>query len=244
MSATAKAAVAKPEGTAGTPSLDDPSLYMNRELSLLEFQRRVLEEARDPRNPLLERVKFASIVSSNLDEFFMVRVAAMKQKLEKGSLDLSIDGKTVTEQLAAVRVGVEQLMDQLYDCFQNQLLPGLTENGIVIADYALLDERERDAVDSYYLHTVFPVLTPLAFDPGRPFPHISNLSLNLAIVLRDTDGQRHFSRVKVPEALPQLVTVPGAATRRRAHGPSPRPACRPTAARRGRPSRGSRSSRA
>src|ERR1700676_1512869 len=104
---------------------NDPSLYMNRELSLLEFQRRVLEEARDPANKLLERVKFVSIVSSNLDEFFMVRVAAMKQKLEKGSPDLSIDGKTVTEQLVAVRASVNELMERLYDTFQAQLLPGL-----------------------------------------------------------------------------------------------------------------------
>src|SRR5580692_7835209 len=126
MSATAKAAP-KPaalskEAPASQANLDDPSLYMNRELSLLEFQRRVLEEARDPANKLLERVKFVSIVSSNLDEFFMVRVAAMKQKLEKGSPDLSIDGKTVTEQLVAVRASVNELMERLYDCFQTQLL--------------------------------------------------------------------------------------------------------------------------
>src|SRR5579863_8578845 len=205
-------------------SLDDPSLYMNRELSLLEFQRRVLAEARDSRNRMLERVKFISIVSSNIDEFFMVRVAAMKQKLEKGSPDLSIDGKTVTEQLAAVRASVDQLVRQIYECFQTQILPGLAENNIAIADYASLDEREREAVDRYYSETVFPVLTPLAVDPGRPFPHISNLSLNLAIVLRDADGssgsnqadhRRHFARLKVPEALPQLVSVPVPPPRKR-----------------------------
>jgi polyphosphate kinase len=173
---------------------------MNRELSLLEFQRRVLEEANDPNNRLLERVKFISIVSSNIDEFFMVRVAAMKQKLAKGNQDLSIDGKTVPQQLVAVAASVDQLVKSLYDCYQNQLLPRLAENDIVIADYSALDERERKAVDRYYMDTVFPVLTPLAFDPGRPFPHISNLSLNLAVVLRDTDGRRHFARIKVPEA--------------------------------------------
>jgi polyphosphate kinase len=220
MTAPARAAAPIPElvpdaAASLIPNLDDPALYMNRELSLLEFQRRVLEEARDPGNKLLERVKFASILVSNLDEFFMVRVAAMKQKLEKGSQDLSIDGRTVTEQLAAVRESVDRLVQQLYDCFQTQLLPGLAEHSIVVADYAALDERERDAVDRYYLETVYPVLTPLAFDPGRPFPHISNLSLNLAIVLRDTDGRRHFARVKVPEALPQLVTVPAPPPRKR-----------------------------
>jgi polyphosphate kinase len=232
MTAAATAPAPNRDSAAGDLSLDDPSLYMNRELSLLEFQRRVLEEARDPGNRLLERVKFVSIVSSNLDEFFMVRVAAMKQKIEKGNQDLSIDGKTPTEQLVAVRVSVDQLMEQLYDCFQTQLLPGLAENGIVIADYSSLDERERDAVDRYYLETIFPVLTPLAVDPGRPFPHISNLSLNLAIVLQDTvglnqsagsdqsEGRRHFARVKVPEALPQLVTVPALPARKRgAKGP-------------------------
>ncbi|HWF08815.1 MAG TPA: polyphosphate kinase 1 [Bryobacteraceae bacterium] len=203
-------------------SLDDPRLYMNRELSLLEFQRRVLEEARDPRNRLLERVKFLSIVSSNIDEFFMVRVAAMKQKLEKGSPDLSIDGKTVTEQLSAVRKSVAQVVEQMYECFQNNLLLRLMENGIAIADYGALDDRERAAVNRYYSDTIFPVLTPLAFDPGRPFPHISNLSLNLAIVLNDAsadpasgfDGRRHFARVKVPDSLPQLVTVPAPPQRR------------------------------
>jgi polyphosphate kinase len=224
MTATAKAVALKTESAASVPALDDPALYMNRELSLLEFQRRVLEEARDPRNGLLERVKFLSIVVSNLDEFFMVRVAAMKQKIEKGVQDLSIDGKTPTEQLAAVRAAVDQLMRQIYDCFQTQLLPGLAENGIVIADYSSLDDREREAVDRYYMETVFPVLTPLAVDPGRPFPHISNLSLNLAIVLHDPEdsnqsgGSRHFARLKVPEALPQLVTVPTATSRRTGKG--------------------------
>jgi polyphosphate kinase len=195
-------------------SLDDPKLYMNRELSLLEFQRRVLEEAFDRKNKLLERVKFISIVSSNIDEFYMVRVAALKQKLANGNTDLSIDGKTVPEQLAAVAVSVDELVGRLYGCYLNHLLPALTSNGVLIADYTSLDEREREAVNTYYNESVFPVLTPLAFDPGRPFPHISNLSLNLAVVLRDIDGSRHFARVKVPPALPQLVVVPGAPQKR------------------------------
>jgi polyphosphate kinase len=206
-------APSRTEAACPCPSLDDPSLYMNRELSLLEFQRRVLEEACDPRNKLLERVKFLTIVSSNIDEFFMVRVAAMKQKLAAGTLTLSIDGKTVAQQLEAVRASVDELVARIYNSWQNDLLPSLGRNGIAIVDYQALDERERTAVDGYYRQTIFPVLTPLAFDPGRPFPHISNLSLNLAIVLSDTDGRRHFARVKVPEALPQLVTVPIAPSR-------------------------------
>jgi polyphosphate kinase len=211
--ATTKARIA-PEAQRGSSNgrildidLNDPRLYMNRELSLLEFQRRVLEEAADPENKLLERVKFLSIVSSNLDEFFMVRVAALKQKLAAGSMDLSADGKTVTQQLDAVRANMEKLIREVSDCFQKQLQPALAEAGIVIADFAALDERERDAANRYYSETIFPCLTPLAFDPGRPFPHISNLSLNLAIVLHDLDGRTHFARVKIPEALPQLVNV-------------------------------------
>jgi len=195
---------------AGNPSvnLDDPAYYMNRELSLLEFQRRVLDEARDSSNKLFERLKFLAIVSSNLDEFFMVRVAAMKQKLAAGNQDLSIDGRTITEQLRTVRESVEQVMGEVYECYQNDLLRALEENGIVIADYSSLAPIEKAAADKYYAETIFPVLTPLAFDPGRPFPHISNLSLNLAIVLHDNDGRTHFARVKVPAGLPQLFTIP------------------------------------
>jgi polyphosphate kinase len=221
----APAAAATIEPPEALAVLREPTLYMNRELSLLEFQRRVLEEARDSHNKLLERVKFISIVSSNLDEFFMVRVAALKQKLAAGRTDLSIDGKTATQQLEAVHASVNRLMSQIYDCFLNQLVPELFHNGVVIADYATLDQRERDAVDQYYAETIFPVLTPLAFDPGRPFPHISNLSLNFAIVLHDprrTDAtiQRHFARVKVPEALPQLVVVPVSPSRRKTAAPA------------------------
>ncbi len=187
---------------------DDPTLYFNRELSLLEFQRRVLEEAQDERNKLLERVKFLSIVSSNLDEFFMIRIAALKQKLKAGTQDLSVDGKTVAEQLSVVRTRIAELMKEIYDCFHKQLLPALMHSGIRIVTWESLDERERAALKTYYEETVFPVLTPLAVDPGRPFPHISNLSMNLAVVLNDIDGREHFARLKVPERLPQLVNVP------------------------------------
>jgi polyphosphate kinase len=203
--------------TATAISLDEPALYMNREMSLLEFQHRVLEEALDPENKLLERVKFLSIVSSNLDEFFMVRVAAMKQKLAAGTPVLSIDGKTVKRQMETVRAGTDRLVRKIYDCFQNHLVPELEQNGIIITDYAALDDRERKAADAYYTETIYPVLTPLAFDLGRPFPHISNLSLNLAIVLKDTDGRTHFARVKVPEALPQLVRIPGRPGQKKNH---------------------------
>ncbi|HVV47876.1 MAG TPA: hypothetical protein VHC72_21840, partial [Bryobacteraceae bacterium] len=136
--------------------LDDPSLYFNRELSLLEFQRRVLEEAQDERNHLLERVKFLSIVCSNLDEFFMVRIAALKQKLSAGTHDISIDGRTVAEQLTAVRAGISHLTKEIYDCFQKELVPELTRAGIRIATWDSLDSREREALRAYYNETVFP----------------------------------------------------------------------------------------
>ena len=191
-------------------SLDDPALYVNRELSLLEFQMRVLEEALDPRNHLLERVKFLSIVNSNLDEFFMVRMAALKQKLTAGRPDLSIDGKTVAQQLAALRQRLDQILPAIYDCFHKSLLPALAKEGIEIVDYTELNPHEKAALDRYFIDVIYPVLTPLAFDPSRPFPHISNLSLNLAIVLESGDGRQHFARLKVPQQLPQLVVVPDA----------------------------------
>ncbi|MDE3195070.1 MAG: polyphosphate kinase 1 [Acidobacteriota bacterium] len=196
-------------------SLDDPSLYFNRELSLLEFQKRVLEEAKDGRNRLLERVKFLAIVTSNIDEFFMVRFAALKQKLSAGSQDLSIDGKTVSQQIAVVRDGLNTTTKAIYDCFHRQLMPSLRRHGVEIDDYADLDDREKALVDQYYRETIYPVLTPLAFDPGRPFPHISNLSLNLAVVLEDTDGRQHFARLKIPQQLPALVSVPAAAKKKK-----------------------------
>ncbi len=198
-------------------SLDDPSLYFNRELSLLEFQRRVLDEAFDPENKLLERVKFLSIVSSNIDEFFMVRMAALKQKLAAGSTDLSIDGETVEQQIGNVREALGPLIHSMYGCLHRELMPQLESNGIYITDYASLDDRERAAVNGYYEQTIFPVLTPLAFDPSRPFPHISNLSVNLAVLLNHSDVR--FARVKVPDSLPPLVSVPAPPGRRRAGAP-------------------------
>jgi polyphosphate kinase len=218
MPASPKPAV-KPAGELTGLPLDDHSLYLNRELSLLEFQSRVLEEAQDERNLLLERVKFLSIVSSNLDEYFMVRIAALKQKLSAGTKDLSIDGRTVSQQLAAVRARIAQLTKEIYDCFHKELTPQLARAGIRISTWDSLDARERPALRDYYIETVFPILTPLAVDPGRPFPHISNLSMNLAVVLMDTGGREHFARLKVPERLPQLVEVPAPRVQRRAVPP-------------------------
>jgi polyphosphate kinase len=187
--------------------LKDPSLYINRELSLLAFQRRVLEEAYDERNPLLERVKFLSILGSNLDEFFMVRVAGLISQMDAGILDVGPDGMSPRAQLVGIRRDMKRLLADAYRCLLAKLYPRLEEAGILLLDYPQLNETQLRVVANYYSETVFPVLTPLAFDPGRPFPHISNLSLNLAVLIRDPQGNEHFARVKVPDSLPPLVPV-------------------------------------
>ncbi len=187
--------------------LNDPSLYVNRELSLLAFQRRVLEEAQDDTNPLLERVKFLSILGSNLDEFFMIRVAGLMRQVEAGTAELSPDGLTAAEQLDAIRTEVANLLATAHKILRRQLLPALERAGIKIREYSQLSAAQKSRAEKYFNETVFPILTPLAFDPGRPFPHISNLSLNLAVQIQDAEGQEHFARVKVPATLPQLVSV-------------------------------------
>lgn len=185
----------------------DDNLYINRELSLLDFQYRVLEEASDLRNPLLERVKFLAIVGSNLDEFFMVRVGGLRMQIEAGVVDFSIDRKTPAEQLAAVRKKVANLMQSTCHLWHTELLPKLNEAGIHILEYQELNEKQKNTVNTYFDDVVFPVLTPLAFDPGHPFPHISNLSLNLAVLIRSKRGEFRFARVKVPATLPRLVPI-------------------------------------
>jgi polyphosphate kinase len=203
-----KGAVAPPP-TSAVPSkiaLDDPSLYINRELSLLEFQQRVLEEAKDEAVPLLERVKFLSILGSNLDEFFMVRVAALKNQVDAGILDKGPDGLSPTQQIEAIRERVIRLMEEAHIC-RRDLFASLDTKGIRLCEYADLSESQREHLERYFADTIYPVLTPLAFDPGRPFPHISNLSLNLSILIRDPRGNEHFARLKVPDTLPQLLPL-------------------------------------
>ncbi len=191
----------------GPRDLDDPELFINRELSLLDFQRRVLEEAQDASNPLLERLMFLSFVGSNVDEFFMVRVAGLKRQIEKGVMDTGPDGMSPAEQLRAIRASVIRLYRGAQECWSKELVPALEDAGIRILSYANLTDEQRAIADSYFQEAVFPTLTPLAFDPGRPFPHISNLSLNLAVLLRAGEGEQHFARVKIPDTLPQLVPL-------------------------------------
>jgi polyphosphate kinase len=190
-----------------SPDLHDPSLYLSRELSHLQFQRRVLEEARDPRNPLLERAKFLSIFGSNIDEFFMVRVAGLLQQIENRVQEPGIDGRSAAETLDLIRAEVEQLMSEAYEFLRERLIPTLAGANIHLLDLAALDSDTRAQLDAIFLDKVFPVLTPLALDPGRPFPHISNLSLNVAVVVRDPGGPEHFARVKIPDSLPGFLRV-------------------------------------
>jgi polyphosphate kinase len=184
----------------------DAQLYINRETSQLEFFRRVLEEAQDESNPLLERVKFLAIVGSILAEFFMVRVAGLYQQIHAGVIELSPDGARPSEQLAAIRPLALQLMKDVPTTLR-ALLPQLAQAGIHIHDYAELDAAQTDQLKHYFDELVYPVLTPLAFDPSRPFPHISNMSLNLAVMLRDENDSELFARVKVPHTLPRLVAL-------------------------------------
>jgi polyphosphate kinase len=191
------------------PDLNDARLFANRELSLLAFQKRVLLEAQEHSNPLLERVIFLSIFGSNIDEFFQVRVAVLKQRVSSGAEEPRVDGSTGSELLEAIHREVTQLEQAAYACLRDHLRPALAEAGISIADYAELGKEARNALNDYFQRTVFPVLTPLAFDGGRPFPHISNLSLNLGVVVRDAQGTERFARVKIPNTLPQLVPIAG-----------------------------------
>ena len=187
--------------------LNNPELFINRELSMLEFQRRVMQEAWDNSNPLLERVKFVAILGSNLDEFFMVRVAGLKKQVAAGVIKVPADGLTAAEQLAEIRKVTLGLMADARECLRHELIPQLDQAGIHILDYDDLKGRQQENVDTYFKEVVFPVLTPMAFDPGHPFPHISNLSLNLAVVIRSRSGHEQFARLKVPATLPRIVPV-------------------------------------
>ena len=194
------------------PELESPQFYVNRELSLIEFQRRVLDEADDPSVPLLERVRFLSIFGSNMDEFFMIRLAGLKQQVAAGVREPGPDGMTPSEQLAAVRRVANEIKHDARRVWRERLVPALEAEGIRVLEYDRLPIEAKIELRTYFENVVFPVLTPLAVDPSRPFPHISNLSVNLAVVIRDPAGHEHFARVKVPGTLPQLVPVPSSKT--------------------------------
>ncbi len=188
--------------------LDHPALFINRELSWLEFNRRVLEEAQDESHPLLERVKFLAIFSNNLDEFFMIRVSGLREQLESGIQKTSDDGMTPAEQLAAIRRTLEPMLEEHRRTWTEDLLPKLEAENIHIIPYRKLKKKQRRLLNKYFREEIFPTLTPLAFDPGHPFPHISNLSLNLAVVVDDPEHGERFARVKVPGFFPRLLRIP------------------------------------
>ncbi len=203
-------AVSSRPSQADSKSIDlgDPKLYINRELSWLRFNARVLEEACDKRHPLLERVKFLSIFANNLDEFFMVRVAVLRRQLGRSAVEAPPDGMTPAEQLAAIR---QMLLPQLARqsiIWHNDLLPNLNKAGIRVLDYDGLKGKQRKLLREYFRREIFPVLTPLAFDPAHPFPHISNLSINLAVTVRDPVHGERFARVKVPAVFPRFLRIP------------------------------------
>lgn len=187
---------------------DDQRRFINRELSWILFNRRVLDEAMDKKKPLLERVKFLSIFSNNLDEFFMIRVSGLCRQLDEGVLDLPPDGMTSAEQLAAIRRGLMPDLKRQFDCWHNDILPELRNAGIEILSYKDLKEKQKKQLNNFFMKEIFPTLTPLAFDPGHPFPHISTLSLSLAVTLRDEAKRELFARVKIPESFPRLLSLP------------------------------------
>lgn len=191
--------------------LTDPQYYFSRELSWLEFNNRVLHEAFDPRTPLIERLKFIAIFSSNLDEYFMVRVAALKQQVEAKVSKLSADGRTPQQQLEAISRRLRPMVAKQHRHFDQALRPQLAAHGIHLLDYVDLNQEQRLFLQQYFEEQIFPVLTPLAVDPGHPFPYISNLSLNLAVVIKDAETEEeHFARVKVPSVLPRFIALPEA----------------------------------
>ena len=187
-----------------------PELYINRELSWLDFNHRVLAQALDEHTPLLEQAKFSAIFSNNLDEFFMVRVASLKSQLEAGVTSRSDDGRTPLEQLEAIQAKLRPLLELQQQHYRYSLKSHLAEYGVQLIDYLRLNDRQKAWADETFRQSIFPVLTPLAVDPAHPFPFMSNLSLNVAALIRDPDtGQQQFARVKVPQKiLPRFVPIP------------------------------------
>jgi polyphosphate kinase len=197
--------------SAAEVSIDDPMNYLNRELAMLKFHRRVLFEAMNPGNPLLERLRFLGIVGSILDEFFMVRVGSLTMDLNGHKDIFYYESMPPQQQMQAIRKEARKLIRDTQNYFCEMLKPQLSEAGVQILSYKELNKSQRSRVDAYFKEVIFPVLTPLAFDPGHPFPYISNLSYNLAILVEDLEGVRHFSRLKVPGSLPNFLPVHKAA---------------------------------
>ena len=195
--------------SAGPPAIDAPSLYINRELSWLAFNQRVLDQARDHRHPLLERVKFLAIVGTNLDEFFMIRVAALQKQMRTHRDHVSPDGLTTEQQLTLVRTRARQMLDEQAKCWTDALRPELAAHGVRFLEARDYTEAISSYLARYFQREIAPVLTPLAFDPGHPFPHISNRSKNLAVAVKH-DGRTKFARIKLPPVVSRFIPLPAA----------------------------------
>lgn len=189
--------------------LADPKFYINRELSWLEFNQRVLDQAKDPAVPLLERLKFLCIVSSNLDEFFEVRVAGLKQVQLAGAADHGPDGMTAAQQLAAISTRARRMVDDQYACWREEIRPGLAEKGLHFHRYPDVDPEARRHFEDYFEREVFPVLTPLAIDPAHPFPQLLNKSLNIIVELEGENLTTDLAVVQIPRILPRVLPFPG-----------------------------------
>jgi len=185
----------------------NPKNFFNRDLSWIEFNRRVLEEALSDNLPLLEKVKFISIFSSNLDEFYMIRISGLKEQIAANILEPTIDGLTPTEQITKIEKALKPMIKELIHLWSDNIVPALKSHGVQLLRFTEFTEVEQAKLREYFTKEIYPVLTPLAFDPGRPFPYISNLSLNLAILVKKPNGENHFARVKVPNILPRLLQV-------------------------------------
>lgn len=185
------------------------STFINRERSWIQFNQRVLAQALNPRTPLLEQARFSAIFSNNLDEFFMVRVASLKSQVEAGVDQLSLDGRSPRQQLLDIREQLNPLLQQQQHHYKHYLVPTLREHSVDVLNYAELNNRQKDWTTHYFQSLVFAVLTPLAVDSAHPFPFISNLSLNIAVLIKDSEtGGHQFARVKVPRSLPRFVDLP------------------------------------
>ena len=187
----------------------DSKNFFNRDLSWIEFNRRVLEEALNPKLPLLEKIKFISIFLTNLDEFYMIRISGLKEQIAANIIEPSIDGYTPREQIQKIEKTIQPMLKEVIDLWKDTILPELKENGISILDYDNLNDSEKEILTDYFEKEIYPVLTPLAFDPGRPFPYISNLSLSLAILVKKPNGESHFARLKIPDIIPRLFQIDG-----------------------------------
>ncbi len=186
---------------------ESPENFINRELSWIEFNRRVMEEALNPEQPVLEKIKFISIFFSNLDEFYMIRVAGLQDQLSAGFAEPTIDGLTPAQQLRKIESALKPMIERMMQLWNEDIIPDLAANNLIICKIEDLNELEKEKMDIYFKREIFPTLTPLAFDPGRPFPYISNLSLSHAIVIRSPKGDEHFARLKTPNTLPRLIRV-------------------------------------